>query len=247
MIKRMAYAALFTRRPKSLPTTLRCRAFTLIELLVVISIIAMLVAMLLPALSAARQAAMATACSSNLRQIALATTMYTGDSDGLFPTTRWRTAGLNEIPPYLGLTHQFQGDTVLTCVVREKRYPNYVREGRPDVNPWRTSYAMNVYVMSSRRDATGSPYEVLGYMTRRISDVRAPSVTYWVMDSGEFSFVPAYGGYSHGVTISPGSVPYFPHAERANIAFVDGHVGRVSEDSYETGTYAPAWSINPNY
>ena len=48
------------------------RAFTIIELLVVVVILGLLVGLVLPAVGAAREAGRRTACSNNLRQIALA-------------------------------------------------------------------------------------------------------------------------------------------------------------------------------
>lgn len=64
----------------------RARAFTLIELLVVIAIIGILASMVLPALSKAKESGKRSSCANNLRQLAIAATMFTGEHEGKFPT-----------------------------------------------------------------------------------------------------------------------------------------------------------------
>jgi len=61
------------------------RGFTLIELLVVIAIIAILAAILFPVFARAREKARQTSCLSGLKQLGLASEMYTQDYDEMLP------------------------------------------------------------------------------------------------------------------------------------------------------------------
>lgn len=61
------------------------RAFTLIELLVVIAIIAILAAILFPVFAKAREAARATSCRSNMKQLGTGVNMYVQDYDETLP------------------------------------------------------------------------------------------------------------------------------------------------------------------
>ncbi|MHB1457679.1 MAG: prepilin-type N-terminal cleavage/methylation domain-containing protein [Armatimonadota bacterium] len=70
----------------------RNKGFTLIELLVVIAIIAILAAILFPVFAKAREAARATSCLSNMKQLGTAFQMYMNESDQLLPIPHYEAS-----------------------------------------------------------------------------------------------------------------------------------------------------------
>ncbi|MEX2142102.1 MAG: DUF1559 domain-containing protein [Pirellulales bacterium] len=143
------------------------RAFTLVELLVVIAIIGVLVALLLPAINAAREAARRAACTSNLRQIGLATLNFES-ARRVFPPAHIelprRHSGFAYILPYLEEQAIYDiydfgqhWSAVANRPATRTTIPTFICPSVGETREWFTDYA----ICSRMSDATGDAYKTL--------------------------------------------------------------------------------------
>lgn len=217
------------------------RAFTLIELLVVITIIGVLSAMLLPALGRAKVAAHRADCTGNIRQLGLATQMYWDENAGkcfrltdgsLNNGTLWWFGWLDNSQP--------EGQRPFSLAAG-KLFP-YLNGSNvrlcPSLNPFSPHFklkATNVVFSYAYNFALTAPASQPPVKSTRISqpvnfalfadaaqanDFQSPASTgnplleeWWYLDAATNFSSGSYYGHGH-----------FRHAQRANVAFADGHV-----------------------
>lgn len=222
-----------------LPTKKQQGAFTLIELLVVIAIIAILASILFPVFAQARGNARRATSLSNLKQLALAFTMYTQDYDESLPNSR-------SFPPSARYPCQVVPYTKSGAVFFSPQNSNSYTDtvGRVNSECKAGDFSLPVYTFSVWPDygynmqylAAGTPFTTTGI--QRLAAVNSPSETILVASSA-FQDWTSYGihyinppsswsGWSgSGQPLSPDNVgkvsPRYVGGTVA-IAFVDGHV-----------------------
>jgi len=195
--------------------------FTLIELLVVIAIIAILAAILFPAFISAKQQAMITSCSSNIRELTKSVMMYVDDNNGGMVPAFNDGFGSNK-----AYTWRY---TVMKYVKNRKIWvcPAF---SATDISPqqWNSNYTTCV-------DDIGSSYGInmnmagnceaswIGASYHKVSEYSRPTKTLFLME--------CQGGfyYPYFELLAPSKDDYlrklFPvfHRRKMIVSFLDGH------------------------
>jgi prepilin-type N-terminal cleavage/methylation domain-containing protein/prepilin-type processing-associated H-X9-DG protein len=203
---------------------MKAKFFTLIELLVVIAIIAILASMLLPALQQAREAAKATSCINNLKQISTSLIQYYNDYKFIVPrrNVNWYS-NYKDRPHSVLINNSYTTKEVWECPSRSldpgltsyspSGYPNYGFNGDGMLGASSTDIFHHQIVQPSKlmffADAQGHGTDNFTYLIRNYV---------WMLNPTRKSNEGFYATR---------------HSHKANVIFADYHVAPVTRNEFE--------------
>jgi prepilin-type N-terminal cleavage/methylation domain-containing protein/prepilin-type processing-associated H-X9-DG protein len=184
------------------------KGFTLIEVLIVVGIICIISAIILPALSRAREKSRQSTCANNLRQIALATQMYSADNSGQYPSWFNGFAIANPLPnskPGIGWAVRISAYTKTNAIFQCPTEPTPGSDD-PDASlivgqPTFLDYGYNPWLSDEPESRFGMPTKTIAFK--------------------DDEPLPAWGMAHKWEVTHPESMR---HSGGVNCAFVDGHV-----------------------
>lgn len=206
----------------------RIEKFTLIELLIVIAILAILAGLLLPSLQSAREKAQSSLCQGNQKQLGLAFSLYSGDSDDYFIPSNTADGNKGHWPAFF-VNGGYLTWKVLFCPSR----PNLAKRIQPekddyDDGNWKDiDYGYNFWYLGRAAHNTGD--------CARVSMIRRPSETVEGSDAigmgadrnqdskGFYRIYPYYNPPTSGQGVWTAHM----NCSCVNVLWVDGHVDLI--------------------
>lgn len=158
------------------------KGFTLVEILVVIGIILIVTAILVPIISTSKSKALDTSCLSNIRQVTVASNLYSSDYDDIFPLVLQKPIDRGEPTSdwynwRIGVTPYIKESLVCPIAVRDKTIPDNYRWG----------YCLNYFTHRSQV-ING----VTSYTPKSTNAVTDPSKTVLVAECNPFGIIMAW-------------------------------------------------------
>ncbi len=198
--------------------------FTLIELLIVIAILAILISVLLPALNKAIQSGLAKSCQSNMKQQGVAIHLYAEDNVGHYPVCDVSQPGYYAVPlnSYMGISGKtVEGSFNPRCGPKTKDRPY--------------NGSMAFYCPAKNNKMAPARYLDYGgyhsqwnptFIDLKIFHLKRGSVSILRLDSQ----------YGIGETFGVGNITQthqisYPHSDRSNSLYFDGHVATFSTEN----------------
>jgi prepilin-type N-terminal cleavage/methylation domain-containing protein/prepilin-type processing-associated H-X9-DG protein len=227
---------------------MRKRGFTLIELLVVIAIIAILAAILFPVFAKAREAARATSCKSNLKQIATSLQMYIQDYDETLPNSRINAAGGSATCDEVFNSSNYSGwignvlqpyaknGGVFKCPSQAGVLANHGTSTNCTADPryFRVSYSYNY----AGQYGGGGPANNYPHLGSSLAAALRPADLAMFWDS-ENRWSDGNNFFARDV-VQYNAKNYLygaRHSETHNVAYLDGHVKAVRLDQLKLGNF----------